>query len=545
MQGGGLSHAIFLLAATLAASRTVVADSTGGTPIVDLGYATHQASLSISNQSNVYYNFSNIRYAAPPVGNLRFEATQPPLNNRSAGIQDGSYGNICPQAYAEWQLGALSLLDGAPNENEDCLFADVIVPKSIYDNKSLNQSRSVPVIVWFYGGGYTLGSKYSAGNPTGLLDQSLNTSTGGQIFVSFNYRLGAFGWMNGPEFAAAGTPNAGFYDQRTLLLWVQKYISLFGGDPDHVTVMGESAGAGSILHQITAYGGVEAPFRQAIMQSPAFIPKSLKNQTNTAFEAFLAAANVTTLAEARLLDSKVLQKANKLVQATAFYGSFNFGPAPDGTFVPDLPGKLLLEGKFDHNLTIIAAHNSNEAGHYTPPTATNSDNFTTFMLDYFPELSTSQLTYLTTVLYPAIYNGSQPYTTPFKRLDLAISDFTFTCSTNSLGRAFGNSTHNYQFSVPPGNHTEDVPYTFFNGPISTVKNDTLAMTLQRYLTGFSAKGTPNQAGLPYWTEYGSAGKALNFNVTESNSVSLDTIVDTATVNIRCDWWQQGLYGDDY
>ncbi|RDW61637.1 hypothetical protein BP5796_11529 [Coleophoma crateriformis] len=545
MQGGGLSYAIFLLAATLAASRTVVADSTGGTPIVDLGYATHQASLSISNQSNVYYNFSNIRYAAPPLGNLRFEATQPPLNNRSAGVQDGSYGNICPQAYAEWQLGNLSLLDGAPNENEDCLFADVIVPKAIYDNKSLNQSKPVPVIVWFYGGGFTLGSKYSAGNPTGLLDQSLNTSTSGQIFVSFNYRLGAFGWMNGPEFAAVGTPNAGFYDQRTLLLWVQKYISLFGGDPDHVTVMGESAGAGSILHQITAYGGVEAPFHQAIMQSPAFIPRALKNQTNTAFEAFLAAANVTTLAEARLLDSKVLQKANKLVQATAFYGSFNFGPSPDGTFVPDLPGKLLLEGKFDHNLTIIAAHNSNEAGRYTPPTATNSDNFTTFMLDYFPELSTSQLAYLTNVLYPAIYNGSQPYTTPFKRLDLAISDFTFTCSTKSLGRAFGNSTHNYQFSVPPGNHTEDVPYTFFNGPISTVKNGTLAMTLQRYLTGFADKGTPNQAGLPYWTEYGTAGKVLNFNVTESNSVSLDTIVDTATVNIRCDWWQQGLYGDDY
>lgn len=159
---------------------------------------------------------------------------------------------------------------------------------------------------------------------------------------------------------------------------------------------------------------------------------------------------------------------------------------------------------------------------------------------YFPAISNSTLTYLTETLFPPIYDGSQPYNTPYERLDLAISDFAITCTTNWLGRAYVNTTYNYLFSVPPGYHAEDVPYTYYNGPISTVKNDTMAITLQRYLTGFAESGTPNRQGLAHWVQYGDKSEVLNLNQT-----FIDTRADVETTNTRCAWWQKALYGDDY
>ena len=85
-----------------------------------------------------------------------------------------------------------------------------------------------------------------------------------------------------------------------------------------------------------------------------------------------------------------------------------------------------------------------------------------------------------------------------------------------------------------------MPYTFYNGPIAIVKNDTLAVVMQRYLTGFVNNGSPNRRGLDHWVETGIKGRVLNFNQT-----SVDTRLDAQTVNERCVWWQKALYGDDW
>lgn len=274
-----------------------------------------------------------------------------------------------------------------------------------------------------------------------------------------------------------------------------------------------------------------------MVQSPAFIPKPLINVSETNYKNFLAAANVTTISQLRNLSDSVLMAANKVVQSTGFYGTFPLGPTPDGEYIIDLPGKRLLSGQFNKNVSVLAAHNSNEANKYTDP-ATNGTSFTTYMNLYFPTMSSSDLSYLEKILYPAEYNGSQPYTTAFSRLDLAISDFTFTCATAWLAKAYKNATYNYLFSVAPGNHTEDVPYTYHNGPISTVKNSTLATMLQSYLTNFAAKKDPNGVGLPTWEKYGNA------NVLNLNTTVVHSIVDE-TANKRCEWWQLAKYGDDY
>ena len=177
-----------------------------------------------------------------------------------------------------------------------------------------------------------------------------------------NYRLGALGFLSGPTFQEDGTANAGLHDQHFALEWVQKHIHLFGGDKSRVTVFGESAGGGSIMHQITAYGGRKAPvpFAQALPQSPGWTPLVSNQQQEQTYKDFLNYANVTDLAAARELSSAQVMLANAQQVGAADYGQFVYGPTVDGDFVPTLPGVALLHGQFPKNLKIMVGHNANE-----------------------------------------------------------------------------------------------------------------------------------------------------------------------------------------
>jgi carboxylesterase type B len=146
------------------------------------------------------------------LGELRFAAPVPPENNRSAGVQDGSYGPVCPQAASPaWQQTSQAFLQSLeqgeknftppalnftvptpdPGESEDCLFLDVLTPKSIFENAG--NGAGAPVLIWIYGGGYFVGSKNLFGNPAGLLARSgadtISTSSPEIIYVALNYRV--------------------------------------------------------------------------------------------------------------------------------------------------------------------------------------------------------------------------------------------------------------------------------------------------------------------------------------------------------------------
>ena len=171
-------------------------------------------------------------------------------------------------------------------------------------------------------------NKAEGGSPIGLLERSAE-HTEGAVFVAIAYRLGAFGWLSGPTFQKNGTPNVGLLDQRLALEWVQNYAHLFGGDAKRVTVLGESAGAGSILHHITAYGGAKGPgqlpFQQAVTQSASIHnPTQSKLLEEQVFQSFLDAAGVGTLDEARQLPSETLQLANKKIIYSAAFGLYIF-----------------------------------------------------------------------------------------------------------------------------------------------------------------------------------------------------------------------------
>ena len=210
---------------------------------------------------------------------------------------------------------------------------------------------AAPVLVYIHGGGFTAGTKVS--DPAGLIARSQVGDGEGVIFVAINYRLGLYGWLSGGNDTI---PNLGLHDQLKALQWVQEYISLFGGDSDQVTVLGESAGASSIVFHITSYGGnTKLPFQRAIPQSPAFqfnINATAGYELTMEVASNVTGTTISTVAELSALDATTLKTINEKTILEASWGNIIFGPAPDGVYVPRLPQVLLTEGAFNKDVGV-------------------------------------------------------------------------------------------------------------------------------------------------------------------------------------------------
>lgn len=260
------------------------------------------------------------------------------------------------------------------------------------------------------------------------------------IFISLNYRLGALGFLAGPEVHADGNENAGLLDQRFALEWIQNNVHLFGGNPDKVTVMGESAGGGSIMLHMLAYQhqGKKAPFAQAILQSPATLLSAAAPPS--AYNDFLSLLNVTTLAEARQLPSSALILANQEQCRTAPANTYIHIPVQDATTAPIEPLQAFKKGggAFAHSpINLLVAHNSREGAFFFDPTARSEADFLRWVRSSFAGLSTAEIANLAAVVYPAVYDGSQGYVDLFSRMMRVWGDALFDCNFLYANEAFG------------------------------------------------------------------------------------------------------------
>ncbi|KAK4501003.1 hypothetical protein PRZ48_006809 [Zasmidium cellare] len=556
-------------------------------PVVDLGYAVQEAFPS--DDAGGYYNFTNIRFGAPPIGQWRFRAPRvPEAGDRH--ITNGGFDNIvCPSVMPSWmntvnqQIGLLEnalqekyqtlytevlegvvvnatepsigTLDGStPGENvtEDCLFLDLVDPHSVWENRNSCSTTKAPVIVWIYGGGYVNGNKRNVGNDDvsanvagGLVGRSIaiqNNTIEPTIVVLPNYRLGLFGWLAGGHIIADGTPNAALFDQRLALEWVEKYIHLFGGDPDRVTLMGQSAGGGSIEHHITSYGGERGwpPFQRAILQSPIFYPQPANDHTpENMFNQVLFLANVSSLQELRNASSETLQRVNEIIINNSSYGYFTFGPVVDGDYVPDLPGKLLAEGRYHGNIHWMLGHNQNHPFVFVSPSIANTSRaFEQSVTAAYLEGNASTISFMTKNLFPDKYSGSEGYITTFGRQEHFLNASQMICNNLFLAQVQPESTYWYGFDVPPAYHTQDLAYTWADyPPVGYGGFDVdVAASLQEFILSFAAGGAPSSSTANVsFLAYSRKCSVLNLG-TDRVSVGMDH-----TDKEVCAWWQAAPY----
>ena len=298
-----------------------------------------------ANADGTVRMFKGVPLAAPPVGNLRWRPPQPART--WAGIrQADKFGPPCLQTRV---FDDIFFRDAQPNE--DCLNLDIWVPTK-------TESRKMPVLVWFYGGGFVAGS---ASEPR---YDGENLAKKGIIVVNANYRLGVFGFFSYPELTKESghhaSGNYAFLDQIAALKWVIHNIGAFGGDPHQITIGGESAGSFSVSALMTSLLSKDL-FQRAIGESGAFfaspsnpttIPLLLRTEAEQRGMKFAESLGAHSLAELRAMP------ADELLRAAAKPGE-GFGPSRDGYFLTAYPLTIYEQGKQSH-VPLLAGWNADE-----------------------------------------------------------------------------------------------------------------------------------------------------------------------------------------
>ncbi|KAI1306169.1 carboxylesterase [Xylaria venustula] len=525
-------------------------------PVVDLGYAKYQGFYNSTLDQNI---FNGIRYAAPPVGELRWQMPQAPGRSRNEVISALDYAPQCPQSPS-----SPSALPAAPSGDEDCLFLNVIAPA--------NQKR-LPVLVWIHGGGY------GSGNNRMDLTQQIHTNGNSYIGVSIAYRLGAFGFLSSTEVRQSGLVNAGIHDQRFGLQWVKKNIHHFGGDPTRVTISGESAGGGSVMLQTMANGGREgdALFQGVIASSP-YLPTQWDFDDawpTLSYQYFVEEAGCSD-AEVKFeclqtADTVVLQNASAIVSTSVNYGQWAFIPVTDGTLIRNRPTEQLSIAKNVNGIRVLTGNNENEGPGFTPQNITSEEEFVSFVLTNYPRLSEQNVSSILDLYgvpenVSGVYADSDGLNPPFSTTnsDWAVgwqqaannlyAEATFVCPSYWLADAYtgtrGKNSWKYQYSVPRSSHAADVSPLITDPTVQgtgldevfrtafqqiwgnfVVRGDPTLSTLQTSAAGQGNITAASHANWPEWGGRPGRDFLLNLNMTGGIPVTVATQVGQSVVNL--------------
>ena len=444
--------------------------------------------------------YKGIPFAAPPVAERRWKAPQPVIpwkDVRSCVVFGPSPMQAPPVPFSMWSEEFL-----IPEKpiSEDCLYLNVWTGA-----RSVREKR--PVLVWIYGGGFQ-----SGGSAVPVYDGEA-LARKGIILVSINYRVGIFGFFAHPELTRESghhaSGNYGLLDQIAALQWVKRNIAAFGGDPDNITIAGQSAGSMSV-NCLVASPLAKNLFRKAIAQSGAAILRGVFGHANleAAEQDGVKTArslHTSSLSELRRLDPAELMKAQQSVR----------GPIIDGYVLPDAIGRIFLEAK-ENRIGLLTGWNQDEGLLFGP-----LKNAETFKEDIERDLGTDAAEFLSH--YPAT---NDPVARK-SQIDMA-RDRTFGVQNYAwanIQAGHGSNVYVYRFTRKvPGTgayadngafHTGEVPYAFNN--IAYIvrswrpwgeTDHRLAEIMSSCWVNFVKSGDPNGPGLPIWPRYGKENRQI-------------------------------------
>jgi para-nitrobenzyl esterase len=447
-------------------------------------------------------SYKGIPFAAPPVGDLRWKPPQPvqPWD----GVRDCTkFGAICPQPKS-----ILGQKQG--KASEDCLFLNVWTAATNVDAK-------LPVMVWIHGGGCTTGAgSQPSYDGTALARQ-------GVVLVTINYRLGPFGYFAHPllskESPHGVSGNYGHLDQIAALQWVQKNIAAFGGDPQCVTIFGESAGAMSVCRLMVSPQAVGL-FQRAIAESGGVHGRNrhlretrLLQPSMEAEGERLAKALGCDQAEKPLVALRAKSADELLAAANPAQGLYGkgtkYGPIVDGWTIPDDPGAMFDQGK-QHDVPFMMGANADEGTLFLRQMPVQSAAAYKLMVRALAGRHADEAL----KLLPCA--GDEDVKAAFTRFSTVTA---FVAPARALARAMEQKKSPaflYHFTrVSPNakrlglgaTHGAEIGYvfdTFRSAGTLADKDRELSKVMQACWVQFAKTGNPNGAGLPKWPAYKTA-----------------------------------------
>ncbi|MEU6883321.1 carboxylesterase family protein [Streptomyces sp. NPDC046712] len=449
--------------------------------------------------------FRAVPYAEPPVGALRWRPARP--HPGWEGVRDATVdGPSAPQMYME---GGDPVLGGhgAPPFDDDCLTLDVWTPAV--------DGAARPVLVWIHGGGFVSGS-----GSLPIYSGETFARDGDLVVVTVNYRIGPLGYLYPGE--KDGDPAGNFWltDQLAALRWVKENIARFGGDPDHVTVAGQSGGAVSTA-ALAGHPEARGLFRRVILQSPPFglhLPSPAEYLERT--DAYLDIAGVDSVEQLRTLPWQLLIGAGGGLFAKTMrwgYWPTPFLPVIDDITLSRHPAQTLLHGAAA-DIDVLIGWTREEANFAfaldEAHAAATKEQVVARLAETFGDEGAAEAY--------AAYERARPGARPSDVLMDLISDelFRIPCLELAEARAaLGRPVWAYQFDLPTpayegrlgAAHCLELPFVFDNfdawshAPFLTGLDprvrDGLAHAMHRAWIAFIRDGDPNHAGLPAWERY--------------------------------------------